>query len=82
SEDKKPITDFINESDEYCGIVLASSINNYKNVVVLKEIEGVEINYQALVIAGDNMTEARKFLEFVKTKEAKEVYSKDGFLTN
>ncbi|MFT6332674.1 MAG: molybdenum ABC transporter molybdate-binding protein, partial [Lentimonas sp.] len=55
SEDKKPITDFINESDEYCGIVLASSINNYKNVVVLKEIEGVEINYQALVIAGDNM---------------------------
>jgi molybdenum ABC transporter molybdate-binding protein len=81
-EDKKAITDFINESDEYCGIVLASSIKNYDNIVVLKEIEGREISYQALVIAGDNMNEARKFLDFVISKEARAVYSKDGFLTN
>jgi molybdate transport system substrate-binding protein len=80
SEDKKAIVDFIDENDEYCGIVMASSIKNYKNIVVLKEIPNSEIYYQVLVIAGDNMSQARDFLEFVKSNEVGKILSNSGFI--
>jgi molybdate transport system substrate-binding protein len=80
SEDKKAIIDFIDENDEYCGIVMASSVKNYKNIVVLKEIPNSEVYYQVLVIAGDNMSQGRNFLEFVKSNEVKEILSNSGFV--
>jgi len=82
SEDKKSIVDLINESDEYCGIVLASSIQNYDNIVVLKELDNSEIYYQALVIAGDNMEKARDFLKFIKSDEMKKIFTQSGFVVD
>lgn len=80
NEDKKTIVDFINDNDQYCGIVTASAINDYDNIVVVKEILDSEIYYQALVIAGDNMEMARDFLKFLKSDAAKMILSKSGFI--
>ena len=82
SEDKKSIVDLINESDEYCGIVLVSSIKNYDNIVVLKELDNSEIYYQALVIAGDHMEKARDFLKFIKSDEMKKIFTESGFVVD
>ena len=81
-EDKKSITDLVNDGDDYCGIVLASSIKNYNNIAVVKEIENSEIYYQALVIAGDNMEKARDFLKFIKSDEMKRVFLESGFIVD
>lgn len=40
------------------------------------------IEYNAVVIAGDNMDEARKFLEYLKSDNAKEILRDNGFLAN
>ena len=37
------------------------------------------IQYYAVVIAGDNMNEARKFLDYLKSAEAKQVLKQNGF---
>jgi molybdate transport system substrate-binding protein len=38
------------------------------------------IDYYAVVIAGENMDEARKFLEYIKTPNAQRILRKHGFL--
>jgi molybdate transport system substrate-binding protein len=78
-EDKKPIIDFISENNEYFGIVLASAVKNYDNIVVLRTIDS-DIYYQALVIAGTNMDKARDFLKFIKSDAAKNVFAENGFV--
>lgn len=77
-EDKKSVADVVNLSNEYCGITLQSAIVDHKNVVVLKEIEGSEIYYQALVVAGESMKQARDFLKFTKSNEVRELLTKSG----
>ncbi|MFT7087477.1 MAG: molybdenum ABC transporter molybdate-binding protein [Rickettsiales bacterium] len=81
-EDSDSLIESINKSQDYAGIVLASSIKNYSNIVVLKEIDNSEIYYQALVIAGDNMGKARDFLKFIKTKEMAEIFIDNGFIVD
>ena len=81
-EDTKSIAGLVNENNEYCGIVLASSVKNYDNIVVLKEIENSEIYYQAIVVAGDNMDKARDFLKFVKSSDIKKIFSDSGFVVD
>ncbi len=79
-EDKKSIADFINENDEYYGIILASTVKNHDNILVLKTINSIEIHYQALVIAGNNMSKARDLLKFIKSKQAKNIFAESGFI--
>ncbi len=78
-DDKKPIADFINENNEYYGI-MTSSVRSYDNILILKTIEDIEIHYQALVIAGNNMDKARDFLEFIKSKQVKDIFAESGFV--
>jgi molybdate transport system substrate-binding protein len=80
NEDKKSISDFINENNEYCGIIMAAEASRQKNIKVLRVIPDVSIYYQALVIAGDNMEKARDFLKYLKSDEAKAVLVKEGFI--
>jgi molybdate transport system substrate-binding protein len=80
NEDKKSIADFVNDNDGYCGIIMASSLRNYDNITVLKNIDDSEIYYQALVIAGDSMEKARDFLKFLKSEQAKTVFAENGFI--
>ncbi|MFT6106185.1 MAG: molybdenum ABC transporter molybdate-binding protein [Rickettsiales bacterium] len=81
-EDRKSVAQIINDSNEYCGIVPDSALKNYENVEIIKEIEGGEVYYQGLVVAGFNMNKARDFLKFIKTDGAKEIFSEGGFLVN
>jgi len=79
-DDKKHIANFINENEDYYGILLASSVRGYDNILVLKTIEDIEIHYQALVIAGKNMDKARDFLEFIKSQKVKDIFAESGFV--
>jgi molybdate transport system substrate-binding protein len=79
-DDKKPIADFINENNEYYGIILTSSVLGYDNILILKTIEDIEIHYQAIVIAGNNMDKARDFLEFIKSRQVKDIFAESGFI--
>ncbi len=38
-------------------------------------------HYTAAVVASENMTPARKFLEYLKSDEAKEIFDSNGFTT-
>lgn len=79
NEDKKSIVDFIEEHNEYCGIIMASEMNGSTKIKVLQQIPNIEISYDALVIAGDNMENARKFIAYLKSEEAKKILRKSGF---
>lgn len=79
-EDKKSIIDFINEYNDYCGIVLKSEVQKQDNIKILAEIPNMDIYYQALVIAGDNMEKAREFLKFLKSYKTQRILKDNGFI--
>lgn len=66
------------------GILYYSDVFNNPEVSVLADFpEDMHspIVYQAAVVAGLNMPKARKFIEFLKGDEAKQVFKKYGFTT-
>ncbi len=79
-EDKKSIIDFINEHNDYCAIVMESEIKNDDNIIILSHIYQIVIDYKGLVIAGDNMENARKFIKYLKSDEAKKILLEEGFI--
>ena len=80
NEDKKSIVSFVNDNDEYFGITFLSAIKNYRNVVVLKIIDDIDIYYQAFVIAGNNMEKARDFSKFLNSEPVQNLLIEDGFI--
>ena len=72
-------TDFINEHNDYCVIVMESEAKNNESFFVLGVVAFVTVDYQALVIAGDNMESARNFIEYLKSDEAKDILLKNGY---
>ena len=81
SEDKKSVLDFIDESREYCGIVLQSLVANNNKIRILRVLDNSKIDFQGLVIAGSNMGQAREFLKFLESEDAKEILTSNGFET-
>ena len=79
AEDRTSIVDFIEQNTEYCGLTLASALKNYSDIKVLKAIDDRDIYYQALVIAGSNMNQARDFVSFFKSEAAKDIFVENGF---
>jgi molybdate transport system substrate-binding protein len=67
------------------GIVFASEA--YKNPEV-KVIANIDDNfhdpiiYQAAVVAGENMSNARGFIDFLKSDDAKKIFKKYGFIVD
>jgi ABC-type molybdate transport system substrate-binding protein len=51
-------------------------------LLILATKKNLNIFYQALVIAGDNMEVAREFLKFLKSAEAKKILEQSGFIAN
>jgi ABC-type molybdate transport system substrate-binding protein len=49
---------------------------------IVKVAKKGQANYTAVVIAGDNMDEARKFLEYLKSEEAQDALKRNGFGTD
>lgn len=76
--------DMITESHAY-GIFLYSATigrDGMRVIDIFPQASHHPINYFAVVVAGENMDEARKFLEYLKTPDAKKIFRENGFLTD
>lgn len=68
-------------SNNAAGILYASDITPLKGVEKVADIPEIlhkPIIYTAAAVASENMTHARKFLEFLSSKEVQPVYEKHG----
>jgi molybdenum ABC transporter molybdate-binding protein len=81
-EDRGAIFNILKSEKNRYALLLASQIYNQKNLQVLAEKKDVNIFYEALVIAGDNMEVGREFLKFMKSDLAKKILQESGFLTD
>ncbi len=81
-EDKTPLIEIVKSSTENYALLLDSQIRNNKDLLILASSKENDIFYQALVIAGDNMDVGRELLKFLKSKEAKDILQKNGFIVN
>jgi molybdate transport system substrate-binding protein len=73
------------DSYQAYGLFLYSSTINRSGIRVLGKLPEnayTPIQYFAVVIAGDNMDEARRFLEYLKSPEAKIILQDNGFTLN
>ena len=81
-DSKDSIVDFVGKNKNYCAIVFISEIKEDDNVNILAEISNIDIYYQALVVAGDNMDMARNFLKDLKNSKYQEVLKKHNLIIN
>ena len=91
SQDLEPYTLYLKSADEMrdmitrhgaYGVLFYSSAlgrNDMRLLGLFPESSHKPINYYAVVIAGDNMDEARKFLDYLKTPGAKAILRRNGF---
>lgn len=80
AEDKSSINNLIKSDSSQYGLLFASQAKSDKDFKILAMTDRKDIFYQALVIAGNNMEIAREFLRFLKSKQAREVLKKNGFI--
>lgn len=81
-EDKTAIFNIIHNDPENYAILLSSQLTNKKDYLVLATSKADDIFYQALVIAGDNMSISREFLHFLKSEKAKKIFQENNFIVN
>jgi len=63
------------------GIVYFSDTIRNNKLKLLKIIEKEDpIIYQAVVVAGQNMNQARNYLDYIKSVETKDIFKKHGFV--
>lgn len=79
-EDQTPVLDVISKNNRIYGVVLGSQVSN--RFKVISRLENRKIFYQALVVAGDNMDNAREFSNFLKSKKSQKIFRKNGFVGN
>jgi len=73
------IHDIEDNSDSY-GLIFASKLvkNNTLRIIASDQ----ERSYQAMAIVSSNMDLAREFLKFLKTENAKKIFTDSGFINN
>ncbi len=59
---------------------MESDVKNDGNITILGRVPKIKIDYHALVIAGDNMGNARDFIQYLRSDEAKSILLEFGFL--
>ena len=91
ADDLEPYTLYIKEPSQMLdmvtkehayGIFLNSAVNNQDDIRIIEllpESSHHPINYYAVVIAGDNMAQARKFMDYLKSKDVKKLLRENGF---
>ncbi len=79
-EDRSTALNLTGENLESYAVLLASQVKNKPILQVLATQKEINIMYQALVIAGDNMDTAREFLKFLKSETAKNILRENGFI--
>ncbi len=87
----EPYTLYLKDEDEMIEQVTrhgAFAVMNYGRALLLEDARIIDvfpeqshspINYYAVVIAGENMEEARKFLKFMQSSEAENLINSSGF---
>lgn len=76
--------DMVSAQNSY-GVCFYSSViarNDIKVIDILPEASHKPIIYQAVVIASDNMDEARNFLEYLKSNEVRKILSSYGLIVD
>ena len=63
-EDSKTISDILANNIEYFSIISESSLEDHMQIV--KEVSDIPIKRQILIIAGNEMEEAKKFINYLK----------------
>ncbi|MBL6664477.1 MAG: molybdate ABC transporter substrate-binding protein [Rickettsiales bacterium] len=79
SEDETPILQLIKSNKSQYGLLFASQVYDDDLKVLAKSNED-DIFYQALVIVGYNMDNAREFLKFLKSNTAKTILRESGLI--
>ncbi len=96
--DLEPYTLYVKRSDEMFDVVAdqqpvtqtfticfnssSAARGDIKTIYTIPESSHKPISYNAVVIAGDNMSEARKFIDYLKTEEVKDILKKHGLNTD
>lgn len=93
ADDLEPYTLYVKKAEERLesvtekqifALCFYSSVFNRSDLKVIYDIPKTaykDISYNVVVIAGDNMGEARKFLAYLKSDKVKEILRKNGFST-
>lgn len=84
ASNSRNITTEISNSKKF-GILYSSDLENHPEIKVIHNFSyktHEPIIYQAAVIAGENMSKSREFVEFLKSKKALTIFKKYGFLTS
>jgi molybdate transport system substrate-binding protein len=81
-EDRAPILNQIKDHPQAYALLLASQVKDDPSLQILATQKDQNIFYQSLVIAGDNMEIARKFLKFLKSDTAKTIMKESGFIVD
>lgn len=82
SEDKTQFLNIVKSNNQNYALLLKSQVSNENDFQILASKNDLNIFYQAMVIAGDNMEIAREFLKFLKSDSAKIIFKQSGFLIN
>lgn len=94
NDDLEPYTLYVKSLDEMFDMVANHNIfaicfyssamkrDDIKIIDTLPESAHKPIVYNAVVIASDNMNEARKFLTYLKSAEVRKLLDKDGFVVD
>jgi ABC-type molybdate transport system substrate-binding protein len=79
SEDYETITKLISKNSDKYFLVLTSQVANNKNIKIIASSDFV-VNYQALVVAGENMKNAREFIKFLRTAKVEKILKENNLL--
>lgn len=74
---------FLTAENNAAGIVYASDIEATSDLTKITDVPAklhTPVTYIAAAVASENMAQARKFLEFLGSQEAKAIYAKHGLL--
>lgn len=82
AEDESSVKKLIKSDDRQFGLVFKSQIIDDPEFKILAESKKNDIFYQALVVLGYNMENARQFLKFLKSKTAKNILQESGLLVD
>lgn len=78
-EDISTAEDIISKNPNIFSLMLNSEVHDNDSFRIIAKTKRIAVFYQALVIAGENMENARQFSNFLMSKKAQEILQKNGF---
>ena len=79
-EDRSLLIHDIEDNYDSYGLIFASKLMKNHNLRIIASDQ--ERSYQAMAIVSNNMDLSREFLKFLKTENAKKIFTDSGFINN